>query len=494
MTKSLRAAAVACGLLYGMVYAAAGASDYETFFTGKTLRLELYQIGDAKEEFLTVHRIVREGDWPGHPGGLIPRFEYGRYALKAYDLASNRLLFVSGFETMFGEYKTTTPALNGVRRVFEVSLRLPEPRRPLRVVIEKRDKANVLHPVLTTNIDPADFHIIRESPFRGDTLMEIQKTGEPGNRVDFVFLSEGYTAGEAAKFRADAERMTEYLFSVEPYRSARDLFNIRAVFRPSPEGAMDEPRQGVFKTTALDASFNAFDLDRYMLVENDFEMHRMAAQAPYDAIIVLVNSTRYGGGSMGFNYCVTTTDHPSSPRVFVHELGHSFAGLADEYYASEVAYNDFYPKGIEPLEPNITALLDPDNIKWKELVSPGIALPTPYGKDEREALEAQQRQILEETGRKIEAARARGDSAAAAALEKEAKAREAGIQEKIEAIRGQYAGLEDKVGAFEGAGYASRGLYRPQIYCLMIAHPKNEFCLVCQKAIRDMIHHFAGVR
>jgi len=494
MTKSVRLAGFFLGLAVWAVSAAAAASDAETFFTGKTLRLELYQIGDAKEEFLTIHRIVREADWPGNPDGLLPPFEYGRYALKAYDLASNRLLYAFGFETMFGEYKTTTPALNGGRRVFELVLRLPEPRKTLRVVIEARDKANVLHPLLTTTLDPSDLHIIKETPVRGDAVIEIQKTGEPKDRVDFVFLAEGYLAEDAAKFRADVERMTAYLFSLEPYRALRDLFNIRAVFRPSPERAMDEPRQGAFKSTVLDASFNAFDLDRYMLIENEFAMHRMAAQVPYDAIVVLVNSPRYGGGSIGFNYCVTTTDHPASLRVFVHELGHSFAGLADEYYDSEVSYNDFYPKGVEPLEPNITALLDPENVKWKDLVTAGIALPTPYGKDEREVLDAERRTAFEDARKNIEAAKARGDSAAAASLEKRAKARDAEFQGKIDASRKRYAGLEDKVGAFEGAGYASKGLYRPQIYCNMIGNPKNKFCLVCQKAIRDMIRYVAGIR
>ncbi len=178
-------------------------------------------------------------------------------------------------------------------------------------------------------------------------------------------MAEGYTAGDKDKFKADVGRMTEFLFSIEPYRALKDRFNVRAVFRPSPEKGMDEPRQRAYRKTVLNASFNAFDLDRYMLIEEDHRMHEIAGQVPYDALIVLVDSKRYGGGSIAFDYCVTTVDHPRSLEVFVHELGHSFGGLADEYYQSEVSYNDFYPKGIEPLEPNITALLDPANVKWK---------------------------------------------------------------------------------------------------------------------------------
>jgi hypothetical protein len=142
---------------------------------------------------------------------------------------------------------------------------------------------------------------------------------------------------------------------------------------------MDEPRQRAYRKTVLNASFNAFDLDRYMLIEEDHRMHEIAGQVPYDAIIVLVDSGRYGGGSIAFDYCVTTVDHSRSLEVFVHELGHSFGGLADEYYQSEVSYNEFYPKGVEPLEPNITALLDPANVKWKDLLSPGQDRGAPGG-------------------------------------------------------------------------------------------------------------------
>ena len=186
--------------------------------------------------------------------------------------------------------------------------------------------------------------------------------------------------------------MTAALFAIEPYKSLKDRFNVRAVFRASADRGMDEPRQRTYKKTVLSASFNAFDLDRYMLIEDDHLMHEIAGQVPYDVLVVLVNSPRYGGGSIALDYCVTTVDHPASPQVFVHELGHSFAYLADEYYQSEVSYNDFYPKGVEPLEPNITALLDPAKVKWKDLLSPGIGVPTEYGKDRIEALQAELRE------------------------------------------------------------------------------------------------------
>jgi len=461
---------------------------FDEFFLDKALRVDLYQTGDAKSESLTIRRISEEPVWPESKSGLLPPFDYGRYVFRVYDAASNRLIFARGFDTMFAEYKTTSPALAGTVRVFERSVRFPLPKRPVLFVVEQRDKRSLLHPVFTQIIDPADYHILREKPLPADWVYEPRVAGDPHDKVDFVFLAEGYTAADRDKFKADVDRMTAALFAVEPYKSMKDAFNVRAVFRASAERGMDEPRQRSYKATVLDASFNAFDLDRYMLIEKDHLMHEMAAAVPYDVLAVLVNSPRYGGGSIGLDYCVTTVDHASSPQVFVHELGHSFAYLADEYYQSEVSYNDFYPKGVEPLEPNITALLDPSRVKWQELLSPGIGIPTEYGKDRIEALQAELRESRTARGKAVDEAAQKGAPAQdVQAIEARFKAGEDALAAKIAAVRAEYASLQDKVGVFEGAGYASKGLYRSMIYCLMISSPKNEFCRVCQAAIARMI-------
>ena len=466
---------------------------FDEYFLDKALRIDLYQAGDAKDERVTIHQIYEEGIWPESKTGLVPPFDQGRYVLKVFDAASNRLVFLRGFDTMYAEYKTTSPALAGEVRVFERSVRIPLPKRPVLFVVEKRDRRNLLHPVFDRIVDPSDLHIIRERPAAGDAVFELQVTGDPHDKVDFVFVAEGYTAEAKDKFKADAERMTAFLFSLEPYKAMKDRFNVRAVFRPSPEKGMDEPRQRAYKKTVLNASFNAFDLDRYMLIEEDHRMHEIAGQVPYDALIVLVDSPRYGGGSIAFDYCVTTVDHPRSLEVFVHELGHSFGGLADEYYQSEVSYNEFYPKGIEPLEPNITALLDPANVKWKDLLSPGIGVPTEYGKDRTEALQAEMREARAARDKSLEAAKKRGRTAKELkAIDDTFKTTESALRARIEAVRREYASLVDKVGVFEGAGYASKGLYRSMVFCIMIGNPKNEFCAVCQKAIAAMIGFFSG--
>jgi len=479
--------------LAALAVCASAQVPFDEFFLDQTLRIDLYQAGDAKEEAISIHQVYQEGIWPEAKSGLISPFSYGRYAYKLYDVASNRLLFSRGFDTMFAEYKTTSPALAGVKRVFQRSVRVPLPKRPVLFVVEGRDKRHLLRPLFDQVIDPADYHILREKPAAGDAVFETQLTGDPHGKVDFVFLAEGYTAAEKDKFKSDLERMTDYLFSVEPYKSLKNRFNVRGVFRPSPEQAMDEPRQRIYKKTVLNASFNAFDLDRYMLIEDDHKTHEIAGQVPYDAIIVLVNSKRYGGGSICLDYCVTTVDNPASRQVFIHELGHSFANLADEYYQSEVSYNDFYPKGVEPLEPNITALLDPANVKWKELLSPGIGVPTEYGKEAIEALQAERQKNRQAQARDVEEAKKRGASEKdIAQIQEKYRKADAGLNAKIGEIRKKYAGLEDKVGVFEGAGYASKGLYRPMMYCIMISSPKGEFCRICQRAIAKMIEFYSG--
>jgi len=465
---------------------------FEDRFTGKALRFDMYQTGDAKSETLTIDAVYEEPLWPETRTRLVDPFNIGRYMLKVYDLAGNVLIYSRGFDTMFAEYKTTTPALEGVVRVFQRSLRIPEPRKPFFFVVEARDKKNIPHPVFTQAVDPSDYHIRRETTAAGDFIYEPVVAGDPKTTLDLVFVAEGYLASGKDKFKTDVDRMAKALFETEPYRSAKGRISIRGVFRPSPERSMDEPRQRAYRKTVLDAGFNAFDLDRYMLIEKDHRLHEIAAQAPYDAIVVLVDSTRYGGGSICFDYCVTTTDNSRSLEVFLHELGHSFGGLADEYYASEVAYNDFYPKGVEPLEPNITALLDPANVKWQDLLSPGIGVPTEYGKDAQEALQAERQARRKAVAAELAQAKEKGaDAAALKTIQDRAAAADKTTQAKIDEIRKTYAHLADKIGVFEGAGYAAKGLYRSQMACIMIANPKLEFCAVCRRALAAMINYYA---
>ena len=480
-------------LLSTLVLRGQAGPAFDDYFIDKATRLDLYQIGDAKEEIVTLDKVYQEGIWPENPDNLLEPFNNGSYAVRLYDSASNRLIYWRGFNSIFDEYRTTTPALNGVKRTYQRSLHVPFPKNAVRLVIEARDRKNLLRPIFEQKIDPADADIVKETANAGDFVYEALKSGDPHKCADLAFIAEGYTVAEKNKFKADVDRFAGYLFNVEPYQSLKNKFNVYGVMRPSPESGMDEPRQGIFKKTTLNASFNALGIDRYMLTEENRLLRSIAGQVPYDTLVVLVNSKRYGGGGVYNDYCITTVDNALSGKTLVHEFGHSFAGLADEYYTSAVTYNDYYPKGVEPLEPNITALLDPKHVKWQELLSPGISVPTEYGKDQLESLQAERSKNSQDLRKETEQARQnRASDAELKAIQDKYAPMTKEIDTRMAAIRQEYSGLEGKVGAFEGAGYASKGLYRPMMNCLMFSNAKDEFCLVCQKAISRMIAYYSG--
>jgi hypothetical protein len=488
---------LACALIILSSLALFGQSGpspaFDDYFLDRAMRIDLYQIGNAKEEIVTLDKIYQEGIWPENPNNLLEPFNNGFYAIKLYDAASNRLIYRRGFDSIFDEYRTTTPALQGVKRTYQRSIHVPYPKHTVRLVIETRDKKNALYPIFEQTVDPADVDIVKETANAGDFIYEALKSGDPHQCVDLAFIAEGYTAAERDKFKSDVDRFAGYLFKLEPYQSLKNKFNIYGVMRPSPESAMDEPRQGVYKKTTLNASFNALGTDRYMLTEENRLLRTIAGQVPYDALVVLVNSKRYGGGGIYNDYCITTVDNAISDKVLVHEFGHSFAGLADEYYTSDVAYNDFYPKGVEPLEPNITALLDPKHVKWQEFLSPGIGIPTEYGKDQLEALQAERAKNNQEMRKAVDQAKqAKASDAEVKGIQDKYGAKGKEIDVKMATIRRQYQNLADKVGVFEGAGYASKGLYRPMMNCLMFSNARDEFCLICQKAIARMIGYYSG--
>lgn len=464
-------------------------------FEDATLRLDCTFVVDGKTETVSLDRLRRQGPWAGPREGLDTPFEYGRYAVSLYDLATNRLLFAQGFDGLFGEYRTTTPAQQGEKRAFRRGLCVPMPKAAVRVVVAARDRSNLLQPVLVRTVDPNAPEVIRLDPPADVVVTVVQKSGEVHDKVDLAFVAEGYTADERGEFAADVEKMLAAMWQCEPYASLRDRFNVYAVFRASQDRGVSEPRQGRFRRTAVGASFNALGVDRYLLTEDDEAMRTIVSAAPHDALVVLVNTERYGGGGIYQDYAATTADHALSRKVFLHEFGHSFAGLGDEYFTSEVAYNDFYPAGQEPLEPNLTALLAPGRPKWAALVSPGLELPTPWRQDEREQLATRQQEVLAELQQAMAKAKQEGKS------EAEQKAVVESFQPRLAAIAAAQkarldalAPLRGKVGAFEGAGYAAKGLYRPSLECLMFSNAEAGFCPVCQDAIRRMILHTCGGR
>ncbi len=478
-------------LLLPLAAFAGDAPEFDQFFTGEALRLDYYHTGDAAQEFISVDQLYRQPQWSGHPGHLIDRFNNGRYYYRLYDLSTNRLIFSRGFDSYFGEYKTTQPALDGVKRTYHETALLPYPRHPVRFVLEVRGRNNLLQPLFSREIDPADYHIIRENRAADVRVFDIEKNGDPRRHADIAFIAEGYTAEEAEDFREDAETFRDMLFGTEPYKSHRKQFNIYGVFRPSAQSGTDEPRKEAYRHTALNAGFNALDLDRYLLTEDNKSLRDIASAVPYDAVFILVNSNRYGGGGIYHFYGIGTAHNRLTPFVFLHEFGHSFSGLGDEYYSSQVSYSEFYPTDVEPTPPNITALLQPENLKWKALLSPGIELPTGWNKAAFDSLRSGNRRERAELRQKVAQLKKEG---ASPGIIREA-------QQQLNDFYRQSADsakkfllehpLRDKVGAFEGAGYLSRGLYRPMLTCIMFSNDRREYCRVCRDAIVRMIEFYA---
>ncbi|MBC7349978.1 MAG: peptidase M64 [Candidatus Aminicenantes bacterium] len=470
-----------------------GAQDktgFDRFFIDRTMRLDYYHTGDHQEEIVTLDRVYQQGTWAGPVKNLLDPFLRGRYCARIYEAASGQLIYSRAFDSLFGEYKTTEEALKGLKRTFHESVLIPFPKSKIIFTLEARDRENNFHKIFSEEIDPASIFIVREKVEPGVKVLELVKSGNPHDKVDLAFLAEGYTAEEEAKLKQDLDRFVQVFFSQEPYKSLKNRFNLYGVFKPSAESGCDEPSHGQFKQTALNCTFDSFGSERYLLSEDNRRIRDVAASVPYDALLIMVNHNRYGGGGIYNLYCTFTTDNQWYEYLMLHEFGHSFTGLADEYYTSQVAYNEFYPRGVEPVEPNITALLDPARLKWKNLVAPGLPVPTPWEKEEFDRMDLAYQKIRQEVNEKI--ARMKREGAPLeeiARLEEESERLSLEQARKVDEFlaRSQYAG---KVGAYEGAGYSSTGLYRPAVDCIMFTKGKKPYCPVCQEAVRQMIEFY----
>jgi len=458
------ATAVICSLLFCAFSAAAP----------RTLRVDYYHTGNAHEEWFSLDRVVREPlDWPGNPHHAIDETNLGNYMFEVRERLSGRLLYSRGFNSVFGEWMTTEEALHA-NRTFSESLRFPAPEMPVEVSLKER-KENGFREVWKTVVDPRDKFVDRSRPPSPGPLMELQKMGDPAGKVDLLLLGDGYTAAERDKFQKDARRFIELLFTASPFREHRTDFNVWGLCPTAEESGISRPSSGIYRRSPLGASYDTFGTERYILTADNRTLRDVASFAPYEFIEILVNGETYGGGGIFNQFAVVAIDNPWAGYIAVHEFGHHFAALADEYYSSDVAYLPPEHK-TEPWEPNVTALLDPANLKWRDLVAPGTPIPTPWDKEEFDRFERdiqKQRQELRAAGK---------PEAEMDALFREERAKENDM------LGGQkYAG---KVGAFEGADYESKGYYRPEVDCIMFTR-HSSFCAVCRRSIERIIAIYA---
>src|SRR3984893_7677837 len=356
-----------------------------------TMRLDYYHTGDAKREVFSVDRVVIEPlPWPGDMTRTIDDTNLGKYFFEVRDQKTKSGLYSRGFASIYGEWETTDEARSTIR-TFSESLRFPAPVGPVEIVLKKRDAQNNWRDLWTTSIDPSDMFIDRSKPEAPAPLIPIQKMGDPATKVDLLLLGDGYTRAETKKFEADARRLTQVLFATSPFKEHASDFNVWGLCPPAAQSGISRPSTGVYRDSL--ATYDAFGSERYVLSFDNHALRRVAQFAPYEFVEILANNRTYGGGGIFNLYSTVAVDNAFANYVFVHEFGHHFAGLADEYYTSSVAYAPATDR-VELWEPNATALLpsagsqgniqrvgERSDLKWGDLVSPETPIPTPWNKE-----------------------------------------------------------------------------------------------------------------
>ena len=446
-----------------------------------TVRLDYVHSGNALSDQYALERVVIEPlPWPGNTARNVDATGRGQNRVEVVDAKTGDLLYSRGFSTVFGEWRTTEEA-NRTSRAFQESVRFPKPDRPVRVRILKRDERNQFSVAWSVEVDADAQEVVKKQPAASAKPIPIHVSGPSPDKVDLLVLGDGYTAAEMKKFENDARRLVQHLFTVSPFKERAKDFNVWALAVPTNESGISRPSTGVHHASPLGTRYDIFGSERYVLTLDNRALRDIAQHAPYEFIEILVNNETYGGGGIFGQFSTAAAGNEWANYLFVHEFGHHFAGLADEYYTSPVAYQASGVR-MEPWEPNATALRDPANLKWKRHVKAGTPLPTPWPKVEYEA-----------------ASRAyQKKRAALRAANRPESEMNALFREDLKATEALFAGKPGRplphrhdVGAFEGANYEASGYYRPAMQCLMFDR-SDAFCPVCRDGVSEIIDLYAG--
>jgi hypothetical protein len=443
----------------------------------KTMRIDIYHTGNSDTEIFSLDRVVLEPlQFSGNLRQPIDKTLRGKYSFEIVDVESGSVAWSRSFSSIYGEWETTGEARQ-MNRTFHESLRFPAQEKEFDIILSKRGELNRFAEIWRMRIDPADYLVHQESAAYAEYVVAIEHNGDPATKVDLLLLGDGYTRDEQDAFLEQARELTEELFSTSPFLERRDDFNVWALAPPADQSGVSRPSTGIYRDSPVGATYDAFRSERYVLTYNNSDWRRIASSVPYDFVEILTNSDTYGGGGIYGLYSTAAANSAWSSYLFIHEFGHHFAGLADEYYTSPVAY-EAPAQLVEPYEPNVTALLDPENLKWKHLVSPDTPLPTPWPKDayEEHSLAYQERRaaMRKENVPESEMNRLFRDN-----------------QEIVEGIFSE-AEHRDSIGAFEGANYQAQGYYRSEQNCIMFTRT-TVFCTVCAAAIERVIDEYTKV-
>lgn len=412
----------------GMVYSQV---SYDKYFTSAAMRFDFMHAGGMGTEAYYYVGVAKETVWGGNPNYLIDTTHYGIQMLKVLDAETKEIIFTKCYNTLFNEWLDTDEALKEMRSYPE-SVQFPFPKRDIVVEIYTRSlKDNSYSLKFSQHVSPESYNVSERAT--GYKSFDIQYNGHHAHKVDFVILSEGYAADEEELFKADCEKFTESIFAFSPFKERRSDFNVRAVWVPSLDSGVTVPGEHTWRSTAFNGKFYTFDSERYFTIENYTKVSEAAGTVPYDAIYILGNTLKYGGGGIYNFYAMGSARNKElAGEVHIHEIGHSFAALADEY-ATPAAVNEYFSSHREPWEENVTTLADFSKKKiWNSLLKKGTAVPTP-------------------------------------------------VTDKNMKI----------VGVFEGAGYQEKGVYRPVYNCMMRTLGGDKtFCPVCSEAMSRMIDRY----
>jgi hypothetical protein len=402
------------------------AQKFDTYFENKTLRIDYLHSGTLTDESIELKKYWEKPEWQKTKNQLIDTSHFGSTLFSVYDSATNNLIFSKSYCTLFGEYRTTEKGRE-TKGDFEECITFPKPKNTIQIVIESTSRHLEKTTVFTSYLNPKITKF--EAMNKGYNVLDLHVGGRTEECFNILIVPDGYANSDVEKLKTDVQKTANYILNCSPFDDLAKHINIRAVEGFSADSGITNPNASSFKNTLLGVSFNVIDLDRYLMCENVWKLHEIADDAPYDAILILANTAKYGGGGI-YNFYATVYsdgDENTLAYVTVHELGHSIAGLADEYYSSEVSVQDFFPLDVEPVEPNLTTMVNFDK-KWKSMLSEDTPVPTP----------------AEETYKSI-------------------------------------------LGVFEGGGYCAKGVYRPYMNCTMKDKIYNNFCPVCKKVIRETI-------
>ena len=404
------------------------AQHFDTYFENKTLRLDYLHTGNAHSEKIDPVTFWQGGIWSGTREQLIEPARLGEMVLTVKDMETENIIFTRSYSTLFGEFVTTEKA-ETEEGIFEECVLMPYPKAPVKYEFTVYSRTNIPTSLFEGEFNP---ETTAQEPFKKEyKVMDLHIGGTAENCLDILFIPDGYTEEDKEKLQQDMQTFADYILNCAPFKENKNKLNIRAIEGYSEESGITDPNAGVYKNTLLNSSYNTIDVDRYLMCLNVWRMNEIADDAPYDAILIIANSDKYGGGGIYNFYATVNSDGKFSDYVTVHELGHSVVGLGDEYFDSEVSVRDYYPEGIEPVEVNLTTLVDFDK-KWKHLLTSDVPVPTP-DTDE----------------------------------------------------------FDNILGVFEGGGYVAHGVFRPWRGCTMKEKVYDGFCPVCKEGFMKMFEYYS---